>query len=84
MAELFGLRTCEADAHERALEVVTVARGPYRNEGTAARRRRGAELETKLGQDAAQFSRLALIAFLHLAQRRGLVPLDAIERSLPS
>src|SRR5271169_4599996 len=82
MAELLGLRPREIDARECALEVVSVAGKLHRNERAAARRRRRAELEAKLGEDAAQLARLALVALLHLAQCQGLALLDAIERSL--
>ena len=40
-----------------------------------------AKLEAKLGEDAAQLARLALVALLHLAQCHGLALLDAIERN---
>src|SRR5262249_2646794 len=79
--ELVGLRARETDAHQCAFEVTTVAGGLDWHEGAADPWRRRPELEAKLGEDTAQFSRFALIVLLHLTQRRDLPTLDAIERS---
>ena len=82
-AELLGLCARDVHARQRALEAVAFAGQLDRNERAAARRPAPAvELEPEIGEHAAQLARFAFVALLHLRERGGLAPLDAIERRL--
>jgi hypothetical protein len=79
--QAFGLRARDLDPRHGALEAIAFARQLDRHEWAAASGWRWpVEFEAKIGQHAAQSSRLALVTLLQLRKTQRLSMIEAVER----